>query len=113
MLSLPCKTLELFINLSSFILGAAFKEALLKPALKITYRKAFILLPELFDKLDPIMPENIAKLSPEEMSYLIKQKIEDLIGEKEVKLSDKEKDKLFEEFVIRYNPVIASSKVNG
>lgn len=98
-----------FFDLIFFLLGLGFNEVLVKPLAMMFFRRSFKLLPKLFDKLDPIMPESIAKLTPEELETTIYRTIEGTAKEESVKLSDADKKALFDEFIKQFNPCSAAS----
>jgi hypothetical protein len=77
------------------------------------FRRSFKLLPKLFDKLDPIMPESIAKLTPAELEQTIYRTIEGTAEEEKVTLSDAEKKALFDEFLRQFNPCSAAAHCDG
>ena len=97
------------VDLVYFLMGLGFQEVLVKPLAMTFFRRSFKLLPKLFDKLDPIMPESIAKLTPAELEATIYQAIDGTAEEESVKLSEADKKALFEEFVRQFNPCAAAS----
>ena len=101
------------VDLVYFLMGLGFQEVLVKPLAMTFFRRSFKLLPKLFDKLDPIMPESIAKLTPAEIEATIYRTIEGTAKEESCSLSEKEKKALFDEFVRLYNPVVAASHCQG
>jgi len=104
--TMPLTPLDLLL----FLLGMGFTEVMVKPLAMNLFRRTFSLLPRLFDKLDPVLPESIAKLSPEEVEKSIYSAIEGCAKEESMSLNDTQKQQLFEEFIRLYNPVIAASK---
>ena len=101
------------LDLILFLLGMGFTEVIVKPLAMNFFRRTFSLLPRVFDKLDPILPESIAKMSPAEVEKRIYGAIEGTAQEEGKTLSDAEKKALFDEFIRLYNPVIAASKVSS
>ncbi len=99
------------VSLLTFLLGLGFTEGIVKPFSILFFKKSLSLLPQLFDYLDPFMPEGIAKWTPEQMRSFIQGAINKLAKDNKIELTQTEKDKLFKEFISRYNPVIAASKV--
>lgn len=104
--------MTLVTDLVVFLIGLGFTEYVLKPFSMFLFKKSLSLLPKLFDYLDPFMPEAIAKRTPEQMTEFIYNSIDKLSAKEEVTLTQQEKDKLFDEFVQRYNIIVAASKVN-
>ena len=100
-------------DLVLFLLGMGFTEVLVKPLAMTLFRRTFSLLPRVFDKLDPIMPDSIAKMSPADLEKRIYGAIEGSAQEENVVLSDAQKKQLFDEFIKLYNPITAASKVEG
>jgi hypothetical protein len=98
------------VEVAVFLLGMGFTEVIVKPLAINFFKRTFSLLPRVFDKLDPIMPETIAKMSPADVEKRIYGAIEGAAQEEGKKLSDTEKKALYEEFIRLYNPVIAASK---
>jgi len=98
-------------DLALFLLGLGFTEVVLKPVVARYFRKSLLLLPDIFDKLDPLMPQYISECSPEEMKEMILRVIGESAEEGRVKLSQREKQKLFKEFVRQYDPMKATIKV--
>lgn len=96
-------------DLLFFLVGLGFQEVLVKPLAMTVFRRSFKLLPKLFDKLDPIMPESIAKLTPAELEQTIYRTIEGTAKEEKVTLSDADKKALFDEFIRQFNPCVAAS----
>ena len=96
-------------DLLFFLVGLGFQEVLVKPLAMTVFRRSFKLLPKLFDKLDPIMPESIAKLTPAELEQTIYRTIEGTAKEEKVTLSDADKKALFDEFIKQFNPCVAAS----
>ena len=101
------------LDLILFLLGMGFTEVIVKPLAMTFFRKTFSLLPRVFDKLDPIMPSAIAKMSPAELERNIFKAIEGSAEEEGVSLNEAQKKELFDEFLRLYNPVTAASKVEG
>ena len=101
------------IDLLVFLIGMGFAEVVVKPLAINLFKRSFSLLPRVFDKLDPIMPESIAKMSPAELEKRIYGAIEGSAQEEGKTLSDAEKKALFNEFLKQYNPITAASKVEG
>jgi hypothetical protein len=99
------------IEFSLFLLGLGFSEVVIKPIVTRYFRKSLLLLPDIFDKLDPLMPRYISECSPEEMREMILNVIGQSAEEGSVKLSEREKQKLFKEFVRQYDPMKATIKV--
>lgn len=97
-------------DLLFFLLGLGFQEAFVKPLAMTVFRRSFKLLPKLFDKLDPIMPESIAKLTPEELERTIFQAIDGTAAAEKVTLSEAEKEALFKEFTRRFDPCVAAAR---
>ena len=98
------------VDAAIFLAGVGFVEVIAKPLAMNLFRRAFSLLPRLFDRLDPMMPDFIRHLTPEEMEEQIYLAINGVSEAEDVVLSEKEKEKLFQEFLARYNPLAASSK---
>ena len=96
-------------DLIFFLLGLGFQEVLVKPLGILLFRRSFKLLPRLFDKLDPIMPDSIAKLTPAELEATIYRTIEGTAEEEKMVLSASEKQALFEEFIKTFNPCSAAA----
>jgi hypothetical protein len=96
-------------DLLFFLVGLGFQEVLVKPLAMTVFRRSFKLLPKLFDKLDPIMPESIAKLTPAELEQTIYRTIEGTAKEEKVTLSDADKKALFDEFIKQFNPCAAAA----
>lgn len=104
--------MTLLTDLAIFLVGLGFTEYILKPFSIFLFKKSLSLLPKLFDYLDPFMPEAIAKRTPEQMTEFIYNSIDKLSAKEGVTLNQQEKVKLFEEFVQRYNVIVAASRVN-
>lgn len=98
------------LEVGLFLLGMGFTEVIVKPFAMMLFRRAFKLLPKMFDRLDPVMPESIASMSPEQLEKRIYDTINGVASEEGMKLSNTEKEQLFQEFLARYNPVTACSK---
>ena len=101
------------VDLVYFLMGLGFQEVLVKPLALTFFRRSFKLLPKLFDKLEPIMPESIAKLTPAELEATIYRTIEGTAKEESVKLSDADKKALFDEFIKQFNPCSAAAHCEG
>ena len=100
-------------DLIFFLLGLGFQEVLVKPLAILIFRRSFRLLPKLFDKLDPIMPDSIANLTPAELEETIYRTIEGTAEEEKMVLSASEKEALFQEFVSKFNPCVAASHASS
>ena len=98
-------------DLFLFLLGLGFMEVVVKPVVSRYFRKTLFLLPDIFDKLDPLMPSAIADLTPDQMSDAIKGVISGEAKNEGITLSDKQKEKLFKEFIRLYDPTKAALKV--
>lgn len=98
------------LELLVFIAGMGFIEGFVKPFSIVLFRRSLELLPEIFDTLDPLMPEYIAKLSPDEMRAKVYETVDKIANKREVSLSEAERERLFKEFVSRFDPLVASSK---
>lgn len=98
-------------DLALLCLGILIKEFLVKPVLLAYFRKALRLLPELLENLYPVMPKYLVKLSSPELKGKVYSAIDALAQEKDIILSEKEKKLLYDEFIIKFNPVLAADKV--
>ena len=94
-----------------FLFGLGFAEVVVKPLAITLFRGSFKLLPKIFDRLDPIMPESIAALTPAQLEKRIYDTINGAASEEGISLSDADKKRLFNEFLAQYNPITAASKV--
>ncbi len=97
----------------AFFLGAGFKEVILAPLAILLFRKSLSLLPHVFDKLDPTIPEDIAKLTPEELEKRVHEAIEGVAQTEGVKLNERGRKKLYKEFIRLYDPIKAATKVGN
>ena len=90
------------------ILSIAFMEVIVKP-LVIRYSEIFIfdILPELFDELDPYMPELIAKYESDEIKDILKYKI----FKKKPNLDEEDVELIIKKFVEDYDLLINSNKI--
>lgn len=101
----------MLLELGLFLLGMGFTEVVVKPIVRSLFRNALLrVLPGVFDRLDPIMPESILHLTPAQLEKRVMDAISGVAREEGMTLSQPEREKLFSEFVARYNPVIAASK---
>jgi len=90
------------------LLGMAVMKGIVEPIVSTqTQRFVFKYLPPILDSLDPVMPGYIAALSPEELEHFIRDNIFSFAPE----LSEKERQKLFEEFRAHYDPLFNCNKV--
>ena len=97
----------------TFFLGVGLKEVILAPLALFLFRKSLSLLPKVFDRLDPTIPEDIAKLTPEELETNIHLAIEGVAATEGVKLSEKGRNRLYKEFIRLYDPIKAATKVGN
>ena len=94
-----------------FFLGVGFKEVILAPLAVLLFRNSLSLLPGVFDKLDPTIPEDITKLTSDELEERIHEAIEGVAEIEGVKLGPRGKKKLYKEFIRLYDPIKAATKV--
>lgn len=97
----------------TFFLGVGLKEVILAPLALFLFRKSLSLLPKVFDRLDPTIPEDISKLTPEELEKNIHIAIEGVAATEGVKLSEKGRNRLYKEFIRLYDPIKAATKVGN
>ena len=104
--------MEFLIDAIFFFLGMGFTQAIVKPLAVGFFRSTTsVLLPKLFDRLDPILPESILKMDSKQLEKRIYDAIQGVSNEEKVTLSEAQKKALFEEFLALYNPITAASKV--
>ena len=99
------------IDILLFLLGMGFTETIVKPLMRTVFRKAYsVLLPKMFERLDPILPESITKMLPRDVEKRIYGAIDGCAKEEGIALNEADRKELYEEFIRLYNPVIAASK---
>lgn len=104
--------MDFLIDFAFFLFGMGFTQVVVKPiAVKFFKTTTSALLPKLFDRLDPILPESILKMESKQLEKRIYDTIQGVSNEEKVTLTEEQKKALFEEFLTLYNPIIASSKV--
>jgi len=104
--------MDFLIDAAFFFLGTGFTQVVVKPIAERFFRATTsALLPKLFERLDPILPDSILKMDSRQLEKRIYDTINGVCNEEQVTLSGAQKKVLFEEFLTLYNPIIASSKV--
>ena len=104
--------MDFLIDTIFFFLGAGFTQVIVKPlAVRFFRATTSALLPKLFDRLDPILPESILRMDSKQLEKRIYDTIQGVANEEQVVLSESQKKALFEEFLALYNPITAASKV--
>jgi hypothetical protein len=104
--------MDFLIDAAFFFLGTGFTQVVVKPIAERFFRAtASVLLPKLFDRLDPILPESIVKMDSQQLEKRIYDAIQGVSNEEKVSLSEAQKKALFEEFLTLYNPLVACSKI--
>lgn len=100
------------IDAAIFLFGMGFTQVVVKPiAVRFFRTTTSAILPKLFDRLDPVLPESIMKMDSEQLKKRIYDTIQGVSNEEKVTLSEAQKKALFEEFITLYNPITAASKV--
>lgn len=104
--------MDFLVDAAFFLFGMGFTQVVIKPiAVKFFRTTTSTILPKLFDRLDPILPDSILKMDSKQLEKRIYDTIQGVSNEENVTLSEAQKKALFEEFLTLYNPIIASSKV--
>jgi hypothetical protein len=100
------------IDAAIFLFGMGFTQVVVKPiAVRFFRATTSAILPKLFDRLDPVLPESILRMDSEQLKKRIYDTIQGVSNEEKITLSDAQKKALFEEFITLYNPLIACSKI--
>jgi len=104
--------MNLLIDAAIFLFGMGFTQVVVKPiAVRFFRATTSAILPKLFDRLDPVLPESVMKMDSEQLEKRIYDTIQGVSNEEKVTLSEAQKKALFEEFITLYNPLIACSKI--
>jgi len=94
----------------SFVLGIVIVKGFVEPLVKRQSRRlAHKYVPPLLDKLDPVMPEVIARYSSDEIREYI---FTNLLG-MESGLNDEQKHKVVDQTMEAYNPLINADKLKA
>ena len=101
------------MELLTFFLGVGLKEVIIAPLAVFLFRKSLSLLPHVFDKLDPTIPEDMTKLTSEELEKIVHETIEGVAQTEGVKLNERARNKLYKEFIRLYDPIKAATKVGN
>jgi hypothetical protein len=100
------------IDAAIFLFGMGFTQVVVKPiAVRFFRATTSAILPKLFDRLDPVLPESILRMDSEQLKKRIYDTIQGVSNEEKITLSEAQKKALFEEFITLYNPLIACSKI--
>ena len=104
--------MDFLIDAAFFLFGMGFTQVVIKPiAVKFFRTTTSALLPKLFDRLDPILPDSIMKMDSRQLEKRIYDAIQGVSNDEKVTLSEAQKKALFEEFLTLYNPLVACSKI--